>query len=298
VRAALDALSELGNTLETAVRVFRILAEHLKIERGALLLPDPETGELAPWSMRGLDRTSEHRLRIPATELSEHVLDSAAAATILSGGRLRAIKPYFSQREFGSLSHVALVPFRSGNRLLGLLIVAASPYLGESRTVLDVAFSAVARPISTLLMQNRETRLHAARDRTILDESELQAMAAETPAPEEGNAVVVRFDIDGIVERVSGEATDVDRYRIRQDVLRVIAVMVAENVTIGTSAAGNVVLIFPSDAALAPSLVLHQISLKLSELFDEIDSPPDLSAAVRTVDHGARGVDEVLAELL
>lgn len=262
------------------------------------MLPDPETGELAPWSMRGLDRTTEHRLRIPAGELSRNVLAADAAVTVLTGGRLRVLKPYFSQREFGNLERVALVPFRGNRRLLGLLVVAASPYLVESQTVLDVAFSAVARPVSTVLLENREARLHAARDRAILDESELQAMAAETPRPDEGSAVVARLDIDGIVDTIAGDATDVDRFRIRQDVLRVIAVMVAENVTVGTSAAGKVVLIFPSDAALDPSLVMHQISIRLSELFDEIDSPPDLSAAVRTVDHDSRQVDEVLAELL
>jgi hypothetical protein len=108
----------------------------------------------------------------------------------------------------------------------------------------------------------------------------------------------VRFSIDHLVELIGDDAADVDRFRIRQDVLRVIAVMVAESVTIGTTASGDVVLIFASDVVLDPSMVLHQISLKLSELFEPIDSAPDLNATVRTVEPDTERVDEVLAELL
>ena len=248
--------------------------------------------------MRGLDRTTEHRLRIPVPELTERILSGHAAATILKGNGLRACKPYVSQREYDRVERIALVPFGGGGRLYGLLVIASSPFLSTSSTVLDVAFSAIARPVSAILLENREARLQSGRDRTILDESELQAMAAETPAPERGRAVLLRFDIDALVERIGAGVEDLDRYRIRQDVLRVIAVMVAEVVTVGNSAAGKVILIVASDEALNPAMVLQQISLKLCELFDEIETPPDLNATIRTVDHESEGVDEALSELL
>ncbi|MFP4373212.1 MAG: hypothetical protein ACLFPO_02685 [Spirochaetaceae bacterium] len=298
VRGALDALAQLDNTLETPLRVFRILADRLAIARGALLLPDPESGELAPWSMRGLDRTTEHRLRIPVAELTGRILDVHAAVTILSGNALRACKPYVSQREFDRLERVALVPFGGEDRIYGLLVITSSPHLATSSSVLDVAFSAIARPVRAILLENRETRLQGGGDRAILDEGELQAIAAETPTPERGRVVLVRFDIDGLVERISGGAEDLDRYRIRQDVLRVITVMVSEIVTIGTSAAGKVILIVTSDEALSPTMILRQISLKLAELFDELEAPPDLNVILRRVDHAVERVDEALSELL
>ncbi len=298
MREVLDALSQLDNTLETPIRIFRVLSERLKIKRGGLLLPDPESGELAPWSMRGLDRTTEHRLRIPAPELNRHILDAKAAVTVLEGNSLRSAKPYFSQREYDRLERLALVPFGGEERLYGLLVIASSPYLSTPSGVLDIAFSAIARPVSAILLENREARLQGARDRAILDESELLAIAAETPEPERGRSVLLRFDIDGLVERIGAGVEDLDQYRIRQDVLRVIAVMVAEVVTVGTSAAGKVILIVASDEALSPAMVLQQISLKLYELFDEIESPPDLGATLRPVDHGNESVDEALSELL
>lgn len=278
--------------------MFRILAEKLKIERGALLLTDPASGEFAPWSMKGLDRTSEHRLRIPERELTERVLQEGAAVTVLDDARLRPLEPYLSQREFGRLSRAAIVPFSVDGRILGLLLITASPYLDSSTTVLDVAFSAIARPISGILHHNRDARLEGASERAVLDEGELLAIAAETRRPERGTVAVIGFDIDPIVGAISGGAEDVDRFRIRQDVLRVVAAMVADSVTMGTSAAGHVILLIGSDAVLDPDMVLHQISVKLAELFDEIDAPPDLNASVRRVESDTDRPEEVLSELL
>ena len=293
----LDALATLKNTLETSVRVFRMLSEHLKLEKAALLLPEPESGELAPWSIRGFDRTTEHRLRIPPSEISNHVLDPEAAVTVLSGSRAQPLAPYLSQREFDQLESAALVPFRQKDRLLGLLLIARSPYLAEPSEVLDIAFSAVSRPIATILYRNRDVRLEGSAEHAILDESELQAMAAELRRPEQGHVAIARLQIEELVTRIAGEAEDVDRFRIRQDVLRVIAAIVSEVATIGTSSSGRVMLLFTDDVELDPNLVLHQLSLQLAELFENVESPPDLNAEIRRVDHDQERVDEVLAEL-
>jgi hypothetical protein len=298
VRGILDAVSQLHNTLETPLRIFRILTDHLRIGKGALLLPEPESGELAPWSMRGLDRTTEHRLRIPADELTEGVLDSETAVTVLRNGGKRPLEPYLSQREYDAFNTLALVPFRSDGRLLGLLLVAESPYLEESTDVLDVAFSAVSRLVSAILVDNRETRLQAAGRQTVLEESELQAVAGELQEPEQGRVAIVSFPIDELVRRVGGDSPEVDLFRIRQDLLRVIGIMTAEVATIGTGPSGQIILLFGDDALVDPQLVLHQAGAKLTELFDELDPPLDLEAEIRRVDPGRERVEEVLAELL
>jgi hypothetical protein len=274
-----------------------MLSEHLKLEKAALLLPEPDSGELAPWSIRGFDRTTEHRLRIPPQEMSGHVLDPEAAVTVLSGSRVQPLAPYLSQREFDLLDSAALVPFRHKDRLLGLLLIARSPYLAESADVLDIAFSAISRPIASILHQNRDVRLEGSAERAILDESELRAMSAELGRPENGRAAVAVFEIEELVSAIAGSAEDVDRFRIRQDVLRVIAAIVSEVGTIGTSSSGRVMLLFADDAQLDPNLVLHQLSLQLAELFEGIETPPDLNAEVRRVDHDRERVDEVVAEL-
>ncbi|MFO8064309.1 MAG: hypothetical protein ACQETQ_02585 [Spirochaetota bacterium] len=248
--------------------------------------------------MRGLDRTTEHRLRLPAEEFREHVLDPQLAVTILSGEALHPLKPYFSQSEYDRLERVALVPFGEGERLFGLLLIAESAYLAESPKLLDVAFSAISRPITVLLRENREERLFPAQDRAILDEDEFRALASELQRPESDNIVFIGFDISNVVAHIAGQADDVDRFRIRQDVLRVVSVLVSEIATIGTSSSGRVILMLPGTGVADPDIVLHQIALQIAQLFDEIDSMPALAPVIREVDHETERVEEVLSELV
>ncbi|MFP4067123.1 MAG: hypothetical protein ACLFRR_06805 [Spirochaetaceae bacterium] len=230
--------------------------------------------------------------------MQDLVSESNRSVFLLTGSRLDTLEPYFSHHEYGRLKWVALVPFLQRDRLLGLLLIVSAPCLEESIGVLDVAFSAITRPAGAVLAANRDSHLHGARNQAILDEGELHTIAAETPAPPNGNTAIVTFSIESLVDRIGGGAGDIDRFRVRQDVLHVIAAMVAETVTMGTDSSGRVILLFADDTRIDPELALHQISFRMDDLFAELDTPPDLRAEIRRVDHARERVEEVLTEQL
>jgi len=282
--------------VETPAQLFAVLKKHLSINRGALLLADPEGQFFSPWSITGFDKTSEHRLRLPEPLLRELFSSVDETTTVLHKERLEIMEPYLSVREYATTTRLLLFPYYHQERLIAVLAVADSPYLEFAVAVLGVILSATADSVASLLYQNRELKLKDAAHHAVLNQSDLLAAVAEL---EEGNGRgeaplrCISISIEDAVSRITRVTVDADQYRVRQDLTKIVASMFAGMGTVSWLDNGRLFIVVRGGEHADTALILHQIGTTICALFGELDAPPNLEAISKVLEPGMNPEDLV-----
>ncbi|TVR30258.1 MAG: hypothetical protein EA404_12825 [Spirochaetaceae bacterium] len=274
--------------------MFSLLCRDLGIEKGALLLPDYDGVHFAPWALRGIDSTSERRMQIPSAMLQE--LCDVTAVDILQAERLEPWRRYFSFREGSMVKHLALIPFCVDGSPVAVILVTASPYLQVEHIAIRLIVSAIRERALALILHDHEARVRA-RFRHVLSTHNdiVQRISEELERPDVTSLTAVIIEVAPLLTAVSDSNHDADRYHLQQDLLRIIGSMVEDSATAGLSPPGRIVLILQPNLALGPELLVHQLQLSLTELFQELPQPIDLKPRYKTITRDVVSIDELLS---
>lgn len=242
------------------VRLFARFRHSLAIKKGALLLPDPDGAFFSPWSSIGFDRTTEHRMRIPESQVPKEERVPAS----------EEFRQFFSVREFSLLSEIYLYPFVKDDTTLALLLITESPYLRKNRPFLSVICAAVSDAVASLIYENRDERIRGARLQASFSLDELALHLEELDSGARQNLKLVLLSANKAVGALVQGGETGDEYRIRQDVVRVLAAMVSGIASIADVGDGRLLLAMYDGEKSDLDLLLHQLSYQTGDLFPEI----------------------------
>jgi hypothetical protein len=279
VRRLLKSLGELEHSLESPGRLFEQLVEHLRLRKAALLLPDHQSDRFLVWSALGIDKTTQQRLRPREEELETIFTAHGEDVLILAGDELRGLTGYLSHRERDTLEQVALFPFRHGRQTLAVLFILESPYLALDPAILRILLAALADMSGRLFFSNRDIPISRARRSVLFNRQEI----AETidrlasTGDETTVATVLQIDVSEPRDRVIKQNPLLDPFRVTQDIVTIMAALLAGEGFAGLENGNKVVVVLPGEAQTDRELLMHQLRHSLVTLFRELTQPPELS---------------------
>lgn len=221
-----------------------------------MLLPANEEQAYAPWAVTGFDYTTERRLRLPFPLMEELFSNAEQARFVSAEEDQRRMRPYVSNRELTSEAPLAIFRMGALPRPAALLVVAASPYLERAADILRVIVSAVNEPITALLEEHRNRRLATVRNRAVFTGHELRDAPDTVLAEQKQPLAVIEIDSGPLLRAVHEQFAEADRFRVKQDLTRIVAAVVAEL---------GIVVDLPNDLLLAFLSNAEGVDLELLE---------------------------------
>ena len=292
----LATFQTIGTGIDAPVRMFSLLCDALRIEKGALLLPDFDGVHFAPWALRGLDNTSERRMQIPTAMLRG--LCDTKVVEIVEAGRLQPWLQFLSFRQASMVKRLALLPFCVDNTIVAMIVIVASPYLSLESIAIRLIVAAVRQQMLSLILHNQEVRIRARFRKVLGDRSEIVQQIGTELARSEGKVVILAvIDIDPLLNAICGSSPDTDRFRLQQDILRIIGSMLEDTATAGALSSGRIVIILQPGQPAGAELVVHQLEVGLRDLFHELSQPVSLNPHYRTVTRDVASINDLLDEV-
>ncbi|HUX49413.1 MAG TPA: hypothetical protein VMW73_01385 [Spirochaetia bacterium] len=277
IRSMLDELDTIQPSLEAPAHVFAVLKRNLVLTKAAILLPDPDERTFVPWSLSGFDVTTQRRLHIPEDSAYSLFPRRTASFLLLSGDELQPVEQYLSVREFSTVRNVVLAPFFHKAKLLAILVIAETPFFALDHTILQVMYSASEDKIASLLFSSRDTRISHIQLPLLFSHDQLPAMAHEALKEHPGEDVtllLLELSADRAVEGIAAHARETDRYRITQDVTRLVNTMVSGLGSVFLYPEHRLVLLrveaHGNERHLDVELLLHQMGCRLRDCFSEL----------------------------
>jgi hypothetical protein len=275
IRAILHDLPALPESLELPAHLFRLLVENLDLSRSAILLPDYDEDVFVPWAAHGLDATSLHRLRIPTADLRV-VLAGNEAGVMWVGDSCREFAPYFSRREASILEQLLVFPFADQDDLQAVLIVAESSYFGVHTEFLRIILAAVGEPAASTMQQQRLAGAPFMRQSIVFKPIEVDTVAERISAHSPGGTRLVLLQLSDIISQVATANDFLDPFRVRQDVLRVLAGVFASTASVCDVDEHRALLLLHGATEEDLELLVQHASATLAHYFPEISDVPVL----------------------
>ncbi len=113
----LESVSTVPRTMDAPVSLFTSFLGSYRIEKGALLLPGPESLLFIQVASKGYDLTTIRRLRIPA---ADHLINETVLYT---EKEILPFRPFFSVREFSVIEKILVLPGLINNSPAAYIIV-------------------------------------------------------------------------------------------------------------------------------------------------------------------------------
>ena len=272
---------------EYPAELFAALKKNLSIKKGALLLPENDTGIFAPWSIVGFDKTTQHRMRI-APELAYRILGTSETKTLLTSlNDMQSFAPCFSSREAALAEQLLVCFFTSRDMINGILLVADSPWLFLDDALLRMAFTMITEITAPRLAQARSARLHKRRDHGHMRKDRflvsLKSYAKQLSA--EGILTFFTVDAKTLVAQILESNPGVDEYRVMQDVAAVIGTLLVES-PVFASAKEKKILAATLEGQFDSELLAHQMSLMINKLFRGTRAASDIQITQNSVASG------------
>ena len=271
----LSALRTLPDGVELPSQLFSMLLTRLGIKKGALLLFDPLRMVYAPWASRGYDPTTMHRLRIAlgATE-SWNALANGAPIPLGDAASLTPYQPYFSSREFSSISKMVLTPFIAEEKLIAVLLATdlVSPFQDE--TALLECLAQVAQAGANRIYAARASRMAdagivAAASQTASDAvpgSEMTRFIAGLGAAPR-RVLLVSLSLEEFSRAVIVAHPHLDPFRLHEDLSYFLGSFLADAGRITSVRQGRFIAGLPDFDPHDLDLFLHQMTSFLRGLF-------------------------------
>lgn len=279
VRRLLKSLGELEHSLESPGRLFEQLVEHLRLNKAALLLPDHQSDRFLVWSALGIDKTTQQRMRPREGELESIFTAHGEDVLILSRDELGSLLGYLSHRERDNLERAALFPFRHGRQTLAVLLILDSPYLVLDPAILRILLAALADMSGRLFFSNRDIPISRARRSVLFNRQEIADTIDRLATTGDGTSVatVLQIDVAEPRDRIIRENPLLDPFRVTQDIVTIMAALLAGEGFAGLENGSKVVVVLPGEAQTDRDLLIHQVRYSLVTLFRELSQPPELS---------------------
>jgi hypothetical protein len=258
-----------------------------------MLLPDGKRALYVPWAYSGLDKTSQHRLRLPEDLVTsmDSLLDGERS--ILSGDRLRPLEPFFSGREFSLIERVELQPFVCEEEIVAILVVLVSRNRGgEPR---DLRALQPAAPLAAEKVRASRALLFREQEAANSDGARERLDRILVDAKREGSYLLLaRINIDAIADALLVDPTTADVFRFRSDVKAALGRMVSASGELVEINAGLAVLVVRSRAPYSERLLVHQIEAGIRGLVSKAPALGRIAERTWKYPDESFTVDEVL----
>ncbi len=294
----LSTVASLRVGLDLPSELFAILTSHLKATKAAFLMPDENGATLVPWVYHGIDRTTQHHLRINREFLESLPGYGDGTSITVAGDALLPLKPYFSSREFALVRRLRITPFIAADQISAALLIVESESAPTSESVdlgtVEEAAPAIAAKINgaRAILGNgaTETRDAALRARlsNIFSEAESAGM----------HVTAGRVDLDRLARELMRNTTTADIYRFKRDLSGALNTMVSGSGELLSLGEHAVLLIVQSKNPYSERLLAHQFAEGVRTLVN--DSPPlkDLTDRTWRYPGGGASIDEVIDSIL
>ena len=277
LRQLLRELADLKASVEYPAQFFQVVKKNLTLRKGALLLPEKDSGTLAPWVITGYDKTTEHRMRIPVSRMYDFFQGSDLATAVVEKEAAASLAPYFSSREEALLSRMLLAGFFFEEKIIAVLLISDSPYLTMNSRELGIFFAALEERASSVFFASREVRMRKTREPENLPIEQFQEKIRELR--EGGNRTkpiaVLALNAVPIIEKIREFSQDLDEFRSFQDLASVTATILS-GYPLFVSTEKKRILLAVDEATSDVELLLHQLTRAIRKFFLELENGPDL----------------------
>lgn len=261
-----EAVARLEPGLELGGELFNLYRETFRIGKGALLLHDRDESAYLPWATTGFDETTTHRLRVPEGFLRSLPPIGQGRPVSLTRQEAVPLGPYFSMREFGLIERLLLIPFPLGEEVVALLAVARAEALDLAARESYPLLTQSALRAAPLIRRSRSmTGSGAPAPRGEPANRIHQILASALSA--ERHVLFVRLELADLLSALPSGDRAIDPYRLRKDMVRVLASMVAGGGELIPLASSTLLLSLTGRTPHDERLVLHQVCALIGTLF-------------------------------
>lgn len=261
--------------LHTPAKIFSLLEDIFTIQKGALLICDHVNPQFVPIAFSGYDKTTQSRLRIPLSIVSDLFTDKNEAL-FLGKDEISFLKPYFSVREFSLIDEICLYPFsHHDDDIIGILIATESSVIFSKRNTLFSDFVTSFDQISNLIYSSREKlfkNISQAKIKT--NENLLQEIETSITKADENNTELffLKVSVTSILEELRKNTENVDIFQIQNDIIHLLKTMMPESENIFLIDYGTLLIILTGRYHINEHLFTHQLVTSLKNLFSTIDT--------------------------
>ncbi|MDR2588134.1 MAG: hypothetical protein LBC67_01785 [Spirochaetales bacterium] len=201
---------------------------------------------------------------------------AGAKVVFVEGGGRGILKDFFSTREAALAEKLLVCFFISEEKIIGLLVIAQSPYLFLEESLAGLFFTVVSALTSPLLARSRKAPRRKRASGYVRKDSFLTAVkkyAEELPPAE--RVKLLGLNASSLVEKIREFNPDVDEFRALQDITALLSTLL-DNAPVFVSAKKKKMIMAIAEGRLDPALLVHQVSLVLRRLFQELENIPEL----------------------
>ncbi len=297
----LNNIKNIYHDIEAPVRLFSILKKQLAITKGTILILDVDRNIYLPWASTGLDPTTMHRLRLTDKELRSLVISDNGNYRLVTGKQLDIFKPYFSIREFSILERVLLLPISYNHKPIAFLLMTDSLLFEYGENEISEFFKKVHEPIRSLIVASRQEKLERLQynlyysKANVLEELSKMVQYAYTA---QKHLLTISLPLDSIINHILETISDAEPYRVKEDVIKILASMIPGNGKVFPAKENNVILALSQKTTPNPKLLIHQMIFALKGFFHLLEGLPDVDYQVRIYPQDGDNVNDLLTGLL
>lgn len=280
IRAILQELPELPQSIEQPAHLFRLLVENLQLRRATILIPDYDEDVFVPWASHGLDATSLHRLRIPVSDL-ESVAREGGAGALWSGDAVGAFAPYFSRREASMLENLLVFPIAHEEGIQAVILITETPYFESHAEYLRIILAAVAEPAARSIRNDRFAYTTTLSRSIVFKPGEIGVVAGRIASRAGGRVMILVIQLSDLVSQVATFNDYLDPFRVWQDVLRAVAGLFASTASVCDADDQRALALVHGEVGEDVELIVQHISASLATFLPEIEAAPVLRYEVR-----------------
>lgn len=213
----------------SAAYLFASIRRHMRITRGALLVPVAHGWE--PSASHGVDPTTLMRLRIP-NEVADRMIDKEGSVGVNAEVKQR-LRPFLSLADFRATTRPVLIPVQYANRTLALIVVLESPLVQQDAAVLDILAAALSEPAGKMLHAGRARSGGMVQAPAVFAREQAAQMLGRL-RDDIGDAAIttMALDVAPLVDAVRADYPDGSDERIEREILETLARVVGRRMSV------------------------------------------------------------------
>lgn len=246
--------------------LFSRLAGELRIQKGALLLPDEEE-RFVPWSVTGFDETTSRRIRIPEEIIAPLKENSTYTSLELKGSEVDLMKDFFSFREYSVTERVIISPIKSRGFLVALIFISAGEIFNLENEKRRDILRQISDKAGSLLKIHRDKTINRFEGITLSADETLTKIARFMERCGGKHFIIIRTDVRHYIDLIARKEAGSIRFRIAQDILRLVKTLIGDKGEVQNRETGLFLILIREGRGEEAELLVHQIGLSLGYFF-------------------------------
>ena len=221
----INELTALEPGLDYGAVLFRQTVENLAIDKGALFLQSGDGHDYYCLCNRGYDKTTSSRLRLEKDFFSNPSVQKGfeKSQPFTVKAPCPFLKDYFSNREYGLIEEIHIIPFNHNNSLFSLMLVT------EWSELIPLGWEDLMRSLSlktSEILFNSRLALISPSDSEYAGTAEIRRIISEIleEKPEQ-EMLFIRLSLDNLLNELTGSAGGLSAVNIKQEILSVFKTM-------------------------------------------------------------------------